>query len=262
MYRRYDVAGPSFRGLPEYLKSTAFRSPTELTDGPFQFAHRTNLPFFAWLDQNSPYLSLFNSYMSAYRAGKSTWVDPGFYPVSERVVAGFDSSLSEVLLVDVGGGYGHDLKELRAKSSNLPGKLVLQDREEVISALSSNTTENFFEAKVHDFFTTQPICDARSYHLHSVLHDWSDADCIKILEQLNPAMRRGYSKILINEITVSEKEVTWPITAMDQLMLVLGAMKERTEARWINMVEKAGLKVNGIWSLEMSTESLIEAELA
>ena len=256
----YDVAGPSFRGLPEYLKSIAYRNPTELANGPFQFAHKTQLPFFAWLDQNPPYLSAFNSYMSAYRAGKSTWVDPGFYPVSERLVRDFDSSVSDVLLVDVGGGLGHDLKEIRTKIVNLPGKLVLQDREEVISTLSSSVQHDGFEAKVHDFFTPQPIQNARAYYLHSVLHDWSDADCVKILEQLKPAMKKGYSKLLVNEIVVPEQGVTWPVTAMDQLVFVLGAMKERTEAQWRRILEEAGFKIAEIWSLEMGTESLIEAE--
>ncbi|KAI9654484.1 MAG: hypothetical protein M1821_006574 [Bathelium mastoideum] len=258
----YDVAGPSFRGLPGYLKSISYKNPTELTDGPFQYAHKTQLPFFAWLDQNPPYLALFNNYMTAYRAGKLTWADTGFYPVADRLVKEFDPNFSHVLLVDVGGGLGHDLKELRTKVGDLPGKLVLQDREEVVSTLSSTANDNVFEAKAHDFFTSQPVQNARAYYLHSVLHDWSDADCIRILEQLKPAMKNGYSRVLINEIVVRKQGLTWPVTAMDQLMLVLGAMKERTEEQWIDIIEKAGLKVTGIWSLEMGTESLIEAELA
>ncbi|KAF2231304.1 putative O-methyltransferase [Viridothelium virens] len=258
----FDVAGPSFHLLPNYLKSISYGNPTELTDGPFQYAHKTQLPFFAWLDQNPPYLSVFNDYMSAYRAGKLNWVDPGFYPVSERLIRGFNSTFSDVFLVDVGGGLGHDLRELETKISDLPGRLILQDREEVISTLPSATADNKFEAKPHDFFTSQPVQGARAYYLHSVLHDWSDVDCIRILEQLRPAMKKGYSKLLVNEIVVPKQGGTWPVTAMDQLMLVLGAMKERTEMQWNDILEKAGFKVTGIWSLEMGTESLIEAEVA
>lgn len=75
--------------------------------------------------------------MSAYRTGKPSWADPGFYPVSERLFDGFDSSVSELLPVDVGGGMGHDPVELKEKYPKLPGKLMLQDRPEVISTLSS-----------------------------------------------------------------------------------------------------------------------------
>ncbi|KAI1416455.1 putative O-methyltransferase [Hypoxylon sp. FL1857] len=257
----YDVAGPSFRGLPEYLKSIDYALPTKLTDGPFQAAHKTQLPFFAWLDQNPPYLQAFNNYMAAYRAGKPSWVDPGFYPISERLVDGFDTSSDSdnVLLVDVGGGMGHDLKELKEKHPSLPGKLILQDRPEVVSGVSGG---DVFEATAHDFFTPQPVKDAQAYYLHSVLHDWGDEDCIRILQQLQPVMKPGYSRLLINEIIVPDRNPTWPVTSMDQLVFVLGAMKERTEAYWNSILKQAGFKVVRIYNYEMASESLIEAELA
>lgn len=257
---RYEVAGPSFRSLPGYFKSVSYQNPTELTNGPFQYAHKTQLPFFAWLDQNPPYLDIFNSYMSAYRAGKRSWIDAGFYPFTSRITTGFVSNISDVLLVDVGGGLGHDLEELKTKISTVPGRLILQDREEVISTLQS--AKKGFEAQSHDFFTPQTVIGARAYYLHSVLHDWGDDDCIKILKQLKPAMKNAYSKLLVNEIVVPDQNATWPVTAMDQLMMVLGAMKERTEEQWKSLIERAGFKVTGIWKVEMGTESLIEAELA
>ena len=257
----YDVAGPSFRNLPTYLKSINYTLPTSLFDGPFQAAHKTQLPFFAWLDQNPPYLEKFNSYMAAYRAGKPSWVDPGFYPVSDQLVSGFEPDVSgDVLLVDVGGGLGHDLRELKEKHPSLPGKLILQDREEVISTIT--TAGAPFEAQTHDFFTPQPVQHARAYYLHSVLHDWGDEDCVRILSNLKPAMKRGYSKLLINEIIVPGEGATWPITSMDQLVFVLGAMRERTEKDWERILGEAGFKVTKVWSYEMGSESLLEAELA
>ncbi|KAH8654647.1 putative O-methyltransferase [Tricladium varicosporioides] len=252
----FDVAGPSFASLPEYLKVTNYKNPTELTNGPFQYAHKTPLPFFAWLDQTPPYLSIFNNYMSAYRAGKPTWCDPGFYPI-EHLTTGFDYTSNPALLVDVGGGIGHDLQELRKNHGSLPGDLILQDREEVISTLTPGTN---FKAIAHDFFTPQPILHARAYYLHSVLHDWGDEDCIKILQNLISALKKGYSKVLINEIVVSEENATLAASSMDQLMLVLGAMKERTEEQWGEILAKAGYKVLNIWKYPGVAESLIEAE--
>lgn len=257
---RHDVAGPSFHGLPDYLKNINYALPTQLTDGPFQAAHKTQLPFFAWLDQNPPYLQIFSSYMGAYRAGKPSWVDPGFYPVSERLATGFDESDgSGVMLVDVGGGRGHDLQELKEKHPSLPGRLILQDQADVVSTVSG---EGVFEATAHDFFTPQPVNNARAYYLHSVLHDWGDDDCVRILEQLRPAMKPGYSKLLVNEIIVPGRNAPWPTTSMDQLVFVLGAMAERTESSWENILERAGFKVTHVYNYEMGSESLIEAELA
>lgn len=258
------MAGPSFRHLPSYLKSTGYVQPTSLVDGPFQAAHKTDLPFFAWLDANPPYQDIFNSYMSAYRAGKVSWLDPGFYPVQERLLDQFSSTHSDVLLVDVGGGLGHDLRDLREKYPALPGNLVLQDRAEVLSEASTATgvANGGFQATAHDFFTTQPVQGARAYYLHSVLHDWGDDDCVKILEALKPALTRGYSTVLINELVVPSQNAQWPVTSMDHLMLVLGAMRERTEVEWREILRRAGFKVRTIHSVEMGSESLIEAELA
>ncbi|CAH0020866.1 unnamed protein product [Clonostachys rhizophaga] len=257
----YDVAGRSFRALPEYLKKTSYALPTDLTNGPFQHAHKTDLPFFAWLDQNPPYLEKFNNYMSAYRAGKPSWLDPGFYPIQERLINGFEPTYSDVMLVDVGGGLGHDLRELKEKHPSLPGRLVLQDRPEVISSLAS-TGETVFDPTSHDFFTEQPVKNARTYYLHSVLHDWGDDDCIKILQQLKPAMKAGYSRLLINELVVPGQNAPWSVTSMDQLVFVLGAMRERTEADWKSVLERAGFRNIQIHSFAMGSEVIIEAELA
>ncbi|KAI1466310.1 putative O-methyltransferase [Daldinia caldariorum] len=256
----YDVARPSFQHLPEYLRNTNYALPTSVTDGPFQAAHKTDLTAFAWLDKTPPYLQAFNNYMSAYRSGKPSWVDPGFYPVSERLVEGFNPEYSDVLLVDVGGGKGHDLHELREKHPQLPGKLILQDREAVISSLSEKDG-GVFEALSHDFFTAQPVKHARAYHLHSILHNWSDDDCVKILRQLRPAMKPGYSRLLINEIVVPPQKAGWPITSMDHVMLILAAIQERTEAHLVELLKKAGFRLVKIYTYESGQESLVEAEV-
>ena len=102
---------------------------------------------------------------------------------------------------------------------------------------------------------------ARAYYLHSVLHDWDDASCLKILRNIVPAMRPGYSKLLINEYVVPDVGAAWSITSMDWLMMALGAVKERTEKQWKALLGQAGLSISRIWTYEQGTESLIEAEL-
>ena len=259
----YDAARPSFNGFPEFFKKTKYMSPAlGGLDGPFQDAHKTRLPFFEWLVATPPHLQHFDSFMSAYRAGKANWYNPGFYPVSERMITGFDASTSEVLLVDVGGGRGHDVAAFAAQHSPCPGKIVLQDREPVIASVIANSEEQPFEAQAHDFFKPQPVKAARAYSLHSILHDWSDQDGVKILKNLVPALKKGYSKVLLNEIVVSEEKPTLAATSMDMMMLAHFAVRERTEADWRAILEKAGLKVVNIYTYPGVAESLIEAELA
>ncbi|KAL8848565.1 MAG: hypothetical protein Q9221_006398 [Calogaya cf. arnoldii] len=244
----HDVAGPSFHHLPAYLKSISYEHPTDIADGPFQYAHNTASPFFVWLQENPELASCFNSYMGGYRAGKAFWVDPGFYPLDERLCKGVKAGAEEVLLVDVGGGMGHDLELLKEKQAHVGGRLILQDTAQVIGQITAPDTA--FERMTHDFFTTQPVQGARAYYLHSVLHDWDNASCIAILKNLVSAMENGYSKILINELVVPDCGASWSVTSMDWLMLALGAIKERTEEDWYTLIGQAGLKVTGVWTKE------------
>ncbi|KAE8143758.1 putative O-methyltransferase [Aspergillus pseudotamarii] len=257
----YDASRPSFNAFPKYFEKTEYKSPTlGGTDGPFQEAHKTQLPFFEWLVATPPHLQHFDSFMSAYRAGKADWHE--FYPVAERMIAGFDSSMSDVLLVDVGGGRGHDVATFASHYTSRPGRIILQDREPVIAGVVANGAELPFEAQTHNFFTPQPIKGARTYFLHSILHDWGDDDGVKILENLVPALEKGYSRVLLNEIVVNEDKPTLAATNMDMMMLAHFAVRERTEADWRNILAKAGLKVVNIYNYPGVAESLIEAELA
>ncbi|RAK78798.1 putative O-methyltransferase [Aspergillus fijiensis CBS 313.89] len=273
----YDTARPSFNNFPAFFQSTHYRSPTVGSlDGPFQRAHHTPLHFFDWLVANPPNLPHFDSFMSAYRAGKPNWCDPGFYPVADRLIAGFEPSSDDaddaedaegVLLVDVGGGRGHDVTIFTQQYPTHPGRVILQDREPVIAALAPATTPTptslkpTFTAQAHDFFTPQPIAGARAYFLHSILHDWDDERGVQILRNLVPALRRGYSRVLLNEIVVSEERPTLAATSMDLMMLAHFAVRERTEREWRAILLRAGLRVVEIYTYPGVAESLIEAEL-
>jgi len=93
--------------------------------------------------------------MAGYHQGRPSWMDEGFYPVNERLVPGIKAGKEEVVLVDVGGNVGYDLKESKSKHPNLPGRLVLQDRPDIIAKVAD--TDEGFEAMPYDFFTEQPI---------------------------------------------------------------------------------------------------------
>jgi hypothetical protein len=77
------------------------------------------------------------------------WVD--WYPVRERILYGAEKD--EVLVVDVGGGKGHDLIQFRRK---YPGhRLVLQDLRGVVESIEG--LGEGIEMAVHDFFTEQVV---------------------------------------------------------------------------------------------------------
>ena len=136
------------------MRTTNYRNPSDITDGPFQYAHKTSDPFFVWLGERPEQFEHFNNFMSGYRQGKRSWMDPGFYPVEDRLAIK-STDENPVLLVDVGGGLGHDLEEFTAKYPSMVGSLVLQDQKDVISQI--NAASPSIELTAHDFFTPQPV---------------------------------------------------------------------------------------------------------
>ncbi|KAF4956712.1 hypothetical protein FSARC_11480 [Fusarium sarcochroum] len=249
------AAAKSFLNFPVHFEKANYQPPG-LTNGPYQYAHNTTLPFFDWLVANPPYVNWFGSFMSVYRAGNPDWWT--FYPVNERLVEGFDKSISDVFLVDVGGGRGHDLSAF-ASGQESPGRLILQDLPEVISSVQESAA---FETQPHNFYTPQPVQGARVYFLHSILHDWGAQDGVKILKGLIPAMKPGYSKILLNEIVLSEESPSVPATSMDMMMLGhFGESRERTDMDFRAIAAEAGLEVVEIFTNAASPESVIELAL-
>ena len=97
--------------------------------------------------------------------------------------------------------------------------------------------------------------------MHSCLHDWPDDKAHEILLALKPGFEKGYSKLLINENVITDKDAHWLSTALDIVMMVNFSAKERTEQNWHTLFASAGFKILNIWTYEPGTESLIEAEL-
>ena len=83
-------------------------------------------------------------------------MDKDLYPVKERL--GLDAPNGDTdaaFLVDIGGGLGHDLEELKVKHPDIRGRLILQDQPEVIAQISK--AFDGIDRTAHDFFTPQPV---------------------------------------------------------------------------------------------------------
>lgn len=98
--------------------------------------------------------------------------------------------------------------------------------------------------------------------MHGVLHDWSDEPARQILEMLKPAMVPGYSKLLVHDHVLSEKQLHPQATAYDLTMMVKVSALERSESMWHELLKSAGFKIVKIWTSSLMTQSVIEAELA
>lgn len=258
----FDAAGPSLSKMPQYFAKTNFQNPEKHDDGPFEFAH-DNQPHFVWIEQHPRVEQAFHDFLTGVRGDSPNFMDPDFYPVEERLVEGLklDDGGAASAFVDVGGGTGHELAELKAKVPSWKGRLVLQEQKSIIEIAKTTPHISQIEANVHDFFTPQPLKGARAYYMRYILHDWPDEDCRTILGHLRDAMTPGYSKILIHDCVMADRDALWQHTALDIYMMALFSSQERTESEWRTLIESVGLKITGIWTKGVGNLSVIEVML-
>ncbi|CAI4213560.1 unnamed protein product [Parascedosporium putredinis] len=250
----------SLSKFPEYAMKNGYKTPQSISDGSLQYAYNTKLNMFEYLHANPPHGFQFNHHMGGYRQGRPSWMDDGFYPVKERLIDGVEFGEGDALLVDIGGGMGHDLAEFRQKHPNAPGRLILQDLQPVLGQIID--LDSKIERVEYDFHTEQPIKGARAYYMHSCLHDWPDEIDVQILARIKEAMKPGYSRLLINENVIPPRHAQWEATALDIMMLTLLSSRERTEGDWRLLLEEmAGLRISGIYTAANGVESIIECEL-
>lgn len=167
--------------MPFYLQETGFQN-VERAPGPFQHAKQTSDDMFPWLVKQPQLMSHFNKFMSGQQAQRGDWFDR--LPVQQMILDGADSH--SVLLVDIGGGEGHDIQAFHRAFPDTPGRLVLQDLPPVIENIKE--LDGAIERQVYDFFAEQPVKGARTYYLRSILHDWSTNKCHEILGRVRAAM--------------------------------------------------------------------------
>ncbi|KAI1125485.1 S-adenosyl-L-methionine-dependent methyltransferase [Nemania abortiva] len=250
----FSAVTRSLANMPFYLEKTGFKNVSG-APGPFEDAHQDN--FFPWLIKDPPMMSNFNAFMTGQRADRKQWFD--FFDVNEILLKDAKDDPNSTLLIDVGGGEGHDIAEFHRRYPDAPGKLILQDTPPVIDSIQDLTPK--VERQKHDFFQEQPIKGARCYYFRSIFHDWPDADCIKILKNTAAAMKPGYSKLLMSEFVLpSSNTPLYPALLDVNMMAALNGM-ERTEAQFTDLLDAAGLKVVKFWSIGAETEGLVEAVL-
>lgn len=102
---------------------------------------------------------------------------------------------------------------------------------------------------------------ARIYFFGMIFHNWSDDFCLKILKQTVPAMRKGYSKLIIDDAFLPTRGCPAILGALDLAMMAMHAGKERTESQWTDLLGEVGLKVNRFWTYKGGASGIIEAEL-
>lgn len=262
-----DLFVPAHSKTPEFLQQREYRNPTNILDTTLTNMHSAP-------DQESAFqifgrlgrLHELDSVLKVWQVDRVHWSDEkqGFYPISKRLINDAKQKDGEVFIVDIGGGQGGDLMNLLKLHPSIPGQMILQDVPETIFK-AQLVLPAAIQAMAYDFFTEQPVKGARSYFMHSVLHDWPSHHVKKILSRIAAAMERGYSKLLIWDQIVPDIGCPPTYASLDWIMLTAFAGQERTETEWRTLVESEDvqprLKVNGFWYYSHNDQGIVEAEL-
>ncbi|TFK35105.1 S-adenosyl-L-methionine-dependent methyltransferase [Crucibulum laeve] len=181
------------------------------------------------------------------------------------------------VVCDVGGGIGNISMQLAHKYPWL--KLILQDLPERIQQARNEIwpkecplaiQEDRVQFKPIDFFNESPVKDCDAYYLKNIIHDWPDADCIRILSHIKNAMG-PHSRVLIqeyilqyaNRVTDGEskfQQAPEPLLPnygagrirqynLDIDMMNMLNSEERTVDEFIKLGEAAGLHFTKVWDI-------------
>jgi hypothetical protein len=160
-------------------------------------------------------------------------------------------------IVDVGGGRGALIATLLRRYPMMTG--VLFDFADVIKGARQDFIalgiEDRYRIIAGDFFESIPE-GADAYLIKNVLHDWDDASAVKILQNCRRAMN-DRAKLLVIEMVLQEQASEPFGNLLDLNMLVMSGGRERTEAEYRNLFEKAGFRLKGI-TATMAPVSVIE----
>lgn len=186
-----------------------------------------------------------------------------------QLVKAYDASLVAAYpfaafdrLVDVGGGDGtlliailrahprmrgvlFDLPHVAERARQRIGEARLSERCEVVSG---------------DAFAAVPS-GADAYLLSRVIHDWDDRHALELLEACRKAMT-AQGRVLLVERPMPERATASPdaqsSSLSDLTMLVMNGGRERTEAQYRELLDRAGLVLGRIVPLAMGA-SVLEA---
>lgn len=98
--------------------------------------------------------------------------------------------------------------------------------------------------------------------MHTVLHDYSNAQATQLLQNTRDAMTKGCSKLFVYDIVLPPTGASISQMTMDVQMMSLLSASERTKSQWEELLTGAGFKILKFWPDPQQYEMLIETEIA
>ncbi|KAF9738301.1 hypothetical protein PMIN02_012901 [Paraphaeosphaeria minitans] len=248
-----ENVGPSMLVMPEALEKFSLGKkdlPTDVSETAFKLAHSGGEVFGEY---NNSWELLENDGVGEKKGWRQrTFIEwmaylKDIFGTVDLLLGAMDwEKEGSAHVVDIGGSGGHDAFALATAHPSLT--LTVQDLHEcspVFAAQVPGPLAPRVTFREHDFFEPQPV-SADIYLLKMILHDWPDAQAVRIVQQLRPALRPGAKLLFIDYMgkqgavdAALPRSVVQFGTSTDLRMMALFNARERSVAAWKGIVERA-----------------------
>ncbi|OBK87208.1 methyltransferase [Mycobacterium sp. 1165178.9] len=190
-------------------------------------------PFFEWVGSSTELAQLQNKAMAEFTSAARTGALDAFQFPQRGVVA------------DIGGADGTFLAEILSRTPGCRG--IVFDLPNVVAAapetLAAAGLSDRATVAAGDFFDHVPGAD--TYVLSCVLHDWSDADALRILRNIARAAPEQ-ARLLLVELVLPDDDIPHLANFVDFTMLVMVGGRERTESEWRRLLAAGGFALDNV----------------
>lgn len=202
--------------------------------GEAGFDHAFGKPSFEWFEENVAERLVLDQGQGSKAIG-----------FAQAITESYDFSDIDSIC-DIGGGQGDFLIHLLTKRpdlqgciADLPGAVKSADR-----AIARANLKDRCKAVSYNFHNeTPPVCDA--YFLVNILHNWKDATCTRILENITRVMIAD-SRLWILEYILEPGPGFSVAKLLDLEVLVMSGGRERSIKEFEVLANAAGLMVSKI----------------
>jgi len=212
-------------GLPVFW--SAFEDlDHSLRTGESAFARRHAGGVFAYLAKNPEESRIFDAAMTSKSHRDIAAILPA-YDFSQFAT-----------IADIAGGRGHLLRAILQGAPRTWG--ILFDQPHVVGQVFPASGEKL--SVVGGNFFADPMPQADAYLLMNVIHDWADAESVKILSAIRRDMPQ-HASVLIIETVVPQTPGPHLSKELDIAMMALPGGKERSEKEYAELAAKSGLRL-------------------
>ena len=163
-------------------------------------------------------------------------------------------------LMDVAGGHGYFICEALKRHPQMKG--ILLDQASVVEGakctLCDMRVDDRCQPIAGNFFDHIPA-GADAYFMQHIIHDWDDESALRILGNVRQALAaRPNGRLIVVDMVLPQDSRPHPGKLLDLMMLMFPGGRERSEAEWRSLLDKAGFIITKIVSTK-AADSVIEA---